>query len=360
MGRKYVKHVLVIFIFLVIPGILAYYWIYADKPIKDMGRTAVDFSGYHWERTALERFVDRHFIQDGFVRTNLVDTEQGELASGEDFLSESAGLLMLYYLKQDDREKFDREVHLLTTHFFNGNQLFKWRIRPGVNRETVNSTVDDLRIVKALLLAAEKWGRTDYRVLAAKLSVRLLNHCVTGNALRAYDSPHSPEAPFVYYDFAAMQRMGEFNRKWSTLAKVNMEKILRRQIKGLPLFKDNWFAKDNAFPTVENLMVLMHLSEAGVKDPESLQWLKEQLKRKGLFGKYSMKGKPLNSVESPAIYAITAIIAKLNGDEELYGLAAERLKGMQNLVDGEYYGGFIDLKQLSAFSFDQLLALLAY
>ena len=360
MGRKYLINLLISFVSLVILGILAYCLIPADKPSKNMEKEFTGFSWYHKERAALEGFVNKYFIHDGFVRTNLIDTKQGELASGADFLSESAGLLLLYYLKQDERQKFDSEVNLLKKYFFNRNQLFKWRIRPGLNQEAVNSTVDDLRIVKALLLAAAKWDRTDYKTLAQKLSARLLKNCVTENSLKAYDSPHSPKAPFVYYDFEALRLMGEFNRKWPVLARVNMEKILSRQVKGLPLYKDDWFSKGNAFPTVENLMVMMHLSEAGVKDPQSIAWLKEQLKGKGLFGKYSMKGQPLNAVESPAIYAITAIIARLNGDAELYALAAGRLKKMQNLNNNEYYGGFIDLKQLSAFSFDQLMALLAY
>ncbi|HEY8463845.1 MAG TPA: glycosyl hydrolase family 8 [Bacillota bacterium] len=360
MGRKYLINLLLSFVSLVILSNLAYGWIPADRPSKKVEKTFTAFSGYNQERAALEGFVAKYFIHDGFVRTNLIDTKQGELASGADFLSESAGLLMLYYLKQDERQKFDSQVNLLKTYFFNRNQLFKWRIRPGLNPETVNSTVDDLRIVKALLRAAQKWERTDYKIMAQKLSARLLKNCVTGNSLKAYDSPHSPKAPFVYYDFEALRLMGEFNQKWPVLAKVNLEHILSRQVKGLPFYKDDWFSKGNAFPTVENFMVMMHLSEAGIKDPQSIAWLKEKLKRKGLFGSYSLEGKPLNAVESPAIYAITAIIARWNGDAELYALAAGRLKKMQNLNNNEYYGGFIDLKQLAAFSFDQLLALLAY
>ena len=360
MGRKYFRRLVIVFISLVILGIVVYCWTHADKPFEHIEKTLTDFSGYSREKAALENFVNRHFIDGGFVRTNLNDAEQSELASGEDFLSESAGLLMLYYLKQDERQKFDMEVNILKTHFLNKNQLLKWRIRPGNAQEAVNSTIDDLRIVKALLRAAQKWDRTDYRSFAEKLSDRLLKYCVIGNTLKAYDSPQSPEAPFVYYDFEAMQLMGEFNRKWPILAKVNMKKITNRKVKGLPLFKDDWFSKDNGFPLVENLMVLMHLSEVGLKDQESIRWLKVQLKEKGLFGKYSMEGHSLNSVESPAIYAIVAIIAKLHDDEELYVLAAERLKKMQILDDGEYFGGFVDLEQLSAFSFDQLLALLAY
>lgn len=360
MGRKYFLTMLIVFVSLAILGIGVHYLIPANEPSQTQKKTSADFSGYIEERAALEGFIGKHFIHDGFIRTNLIETKQGELASGEDFLSESAGLLMLYYLRGDERQKFDGEINLLMTRFLNKNRLFKWRIRRGLNRETVNSTIDDMRIVKALMMAAEKWDRKDYQAIAKRLSARLLKHCVADNALKAYDSPNSPKAPLAYYDFKAMQRMGEFDKKWCELATTNMENIVSRRVKGLPFYEDNWFSKDNPFPTVENLIIMMHLSEVGVTDLQSIAWLKHQLKQQGLFGSYSIEGAPRNSVESPAIYAITAIIAKLNRDPELYFLAAERLKKMQNMVNKEYYGGFIDLRRLAAFSFDQLLSLLAY
>lgn len=363
MERKKLLNTLKIFFFLVILGFGVYYLLNADKQYQNKEKARVtyhNFSGYIKEREALEGFISKYFIDDGFMRTNLVETDQGESASGADFLSESAGLLMLYYLSRDKREEFDDQVNILLTHFQNRNQLIKWRIRHGQNRETVNATIDDLRIVKALLRAAEKWGRNDYKSFAEHLSAQLLKHCITKNNLKAYDSSNSPQAPWVYYDFEAMRQMGVFDRKWNELAAVNLKNILSRQVKGLPLYQDNQMPKDNMFPTVENLLIMMHLSEVGVKDPQSIAWLKDQLKGKGLFGSYSIEGKPLNTVESPAIYGITAIIARLYGDQELYDLAAAKLKKMQNMIHNEYYGGFIDLKRLSAFSFDQLFSLLAY
>lgn len=372
MGRKYLFNTLTVVVSLAILGVGVYFLFGAVESHKNKEkgseRVYTAFSGYKEERAALEGFIGKYFIHDGFIRTNLIETEQGELASGEDFLSESAGLLMLYYLGRDERQKFDAQVNILMTYFLNVNRLIKWRIRRGQSRETVNSTIDDLRIVKALMMAAKKWDRKDYQSIAKNLSAQLLKHCATENTLRAYDSPNSPKAPLVYYDFDAMRRMGEFDKKWRELAAINMKNILNRQIKGLPLYEDNRFSTDkafgnkspNVFPTVENLMIMMHLSEVGVKDPQSIAWLKDQLKRKGLFGSYSIEGAPQSSVESPAIYAMAAIIARLNSDPELYYLAAERLKKMQNMKNGEYYGGFIDLERLSAFSFDQLLSLLAY
>ncbi|WHH58621.1 glycosyl hydrolase family 8 [Petroclostridium sp. X23] len=347
-------------IVLLILGIGLYYSFVQKQSSKLNLGEYTKFPGYEEERLALEAFVNQYFIEDGFFRTNLTDSEQRENASGEDILSESVGLLMLYHLKRDEPEKFEIQVNILTDHFMNSNRLVKWRIRRGSNQETVNATIDDLRIVKALIRAAEKWKKNEYEAIAKGLSTQLLMHSITKDNLKSYDSPDSPKAPFVYYDFEAMQLMEQFDTRWNKLSDVNMENILNHQVKGLPFYEDEWFTEDEGFPTIENLMIMMHLSEVGIKDYQSLSWLKRQLKQRGLYGSYSAAGKPLNAVESPAIYAIAACIAKLNNDEELYYLAVKRLKNMQNLESNEFYGGFIDLNRLSAFSFDQLFSLLAY
>ncbi len=345
---------------LVILGMGIYYLYFVKETNEIPEKTEADYSGYEEERLALESFINRYFIEDGFFRTNLTDSPQGEIASGEDILSESLGLLMLYYLKIDQPEKFDVQVTILSEHFMNYNKLVKCRIRREIEKKTVNATIDDLRIAKALMMAADKWQRDEYKVIAEELSTHLLTHCIIEDQLRSYDSPESPKAPLVYYDLGAMQWLGQFNKEWYRLADINVDNILNSQVKGLPFYQDTRFLAENQFPAVENFMIMMHLSEIGIKDPQSLNWLKDQLRQQGLYGSYSIEGKPLNTIESPAIYAIVARIAQRNHDEELYYLVVNRLKSMQNLEDNEYYGGFIDLNQLSAFSFDQLFSLLAY
>ncbi len=360
MGRGYFSKKAILVGFLIILSIGIYYSFLAKDSHEFEKKTYGIFPEYEEERLALEGFIDKYFIEDGFFRTNLLDSKQGEIASGKDILSESVGLLMLYYFERDEPEKFNTQVKILKGHFINKNGLVKWRIRREINRETVNATIDDLRIVKALIMAAEEWGRDDYQVLAEGLSIQLLRYCVIEDSLKAYDSPDGPEAPFVYYDFKAMELMKQFDNDWSRLAAKNKENILKHQVKGLPFFKDKWFSEEKGFPTVENLLIMMHLAEIGIKDAQSLIWLKIQLKQQGLYSSYSIAGKSLDNVESPAIYAIAARIARFNNDEELYYLAIKKLKNMQNLENNQYYGGFIDLKRLSTFSFDQLLSLLAY
>jgi hypothetical protein len=348
------------FILLVLIFAGLYYLILVKTDFKFKGARYTEFPAYEKERLALEDFVNKYFLEDGFFKTNLLDFVQVDKASGEDFLSESMGLLMLHYLKIDQERSFENEVNILIEYFLNSHHLIKWRIRRKINQDTVNATIDDLRIIKALIMAAEKWNRDDYKDIAEGFSNRLLKYNLKENKLKAYDSADSPLAPFAYYDFKAMQLMGRFNSKWYDIVDINTERILDKQIEGFPFYKDELYSKKMSFSTAENLMVLMHLSEIGRRDPQSIKWLKEELRQKGLFATYSKEGKPLSTVQSPAIYAITAITGRLNNDQELYELSINRLKGMQNMKKNKYYGGFIDLNNLSSFSFDQLYSLLAY
>ncbi len=349
-------------------------------------------------RLALENFIERHFIDDGFMRTNLVDSVQTDLASGSDVLSESVGLLMLLYIETDEPALFDQQVQILKEHFLKENQLLKWRIRPSESKEianqtndragerrnasdlvalddnmmivddgTVNATLDDLRIARALLLAADKWKHEQYGVFAQQIAEHLLEYCVVDDQLRAFDDSASPAAPMVYYDFLTMEMLSASNVRWNDIIKANRSRIIESQINGYPFFDDPWFAanvspssESKGYPMIENLMVFMHLSEIGEADRQALTWLQEQIRLGGIYANYGSDGKALNSVESPAIYGIVSYIALLHQDEQLYRLVLEKLQTMQNMSQGDYYGGFVDLAQLSAYSFDQLTALLAY
>lgn len=348
-----------VFLILVILSIFIYYSFFYMRPAQFKERVYADF-GYPEEREILYSFVEDHFLEEGWMRTNLLDAPQDQLASGEDILSESVGLLMLYYLEEGSLQLFERQVAIIEEYFINQNQLIQWRVRFGLPSNAVNAPVDDLRIIKALIKASEQWNREDFLLLAKDLSAGLLRHVVKDNRLLAYDSQNSPQAPFVYYDFEALQLMAQFHEGWHTIVRENADRIAHHKLEGRPFFRDRWFYNGREFPMIENLMILMHFAEVGVLFGETILWLKEELEHNGLFGRYGRVGEPLNSVESPSIYALVAIIAKLYEDENLYHQAIHRLRGMQILDCETYYGGFVNTQTLSAYSFDQLLSLLAY
>ncbi|WMT41666.1 hypothetical protein RE628_03960 [Paenibacillus sp. D2_2] len=103
------------------------------------------------------------------------------------------------------------------------------------------------------------------------------------------------------------------------------------------------------------------MSEAGLQRPESIAYLKEKVGSGELYGQYDKQGKPLNQIQSTAIYAISAMIGSVLGDEELYRDSITQMEKYQvQDKTSPLYGGFGDPGTKQAYSFDNLMALLAY
>lgn len=341
-----------VLIVIVIVGILI--WRNTGKVKYEKSFTEFDLYGF--EKSILLDYLYDHFITDDLIRTNILDTKQVESASGQDILSESCGLMLQYFYRNDRKNEFDSLVNKLKDLFINSNGLIKWRIRVGEDKlNTVNASLDDMRIIKILIEAGKSWDVPGYIEFAKSLSDNLLQHCTRGNSLKSYDSLDSPDAPFVYYDFEAIYLMGEFDERWHKVFGYGVDNIVKD--KGDAPF---YMSVGGKYPMIENLLILMHFCEIGMIDLNGIKWLKETMDQGILYGTYEEDKTAAVDLESPAVYGIAACIAKLSGDKDLYVLACENLKRMQNLEENDFYGGFIDLDDIKSYSFDNLYALLGY
>lgn len=330
----------------------------SNKQLAAMPAIAVEYSLYDEQIQALDHFISRYFLDQGLVQTNLKKTEPTKLASGEDMLSESVGLMLQYYVRTDQPEAFADHLTLSNEILMKNNGLYQWRYRKGQD-EAVSAAVDDLRIIKALLLASDKWGSESYKQQASQLSRALLKHCIREGQLLAYDTPDAELAPLFYYDLRTIAHLARFDDKWEAVYR-NAEAMIKHQKNAeFPFYEDS---KDEyeSYRMIENTLILLYLSEVKQLQMNELAWYKEELRKGGVFSKYDRQGIPQSAIESPAIYGILAQIAKNMDDKDLYQLACEKLKTMQHQTKDEYFGGFIDTETKDAYSFDQLMALLGY
>ncbi|MNY51813.1 hypothetical protein D3C86_1874350 [compost metagenome] len=112
---------------------------------------------------------------------------------------------------------------------------------------------------------------------------------------------------------------------------------------------------------MESLLSILHLTETGQQKPASIRYIKEQVEAGTLYGQYSRDGKPLNDIRSTAIYALAAMIGAEAGDDSLYQAAIARMNEFQvRDADSPLSGGFGNTDTGQAYSFDNLMALLAY
>jgi hypothetical protein len=171
----------------------------------------------------LYSFISRGFIDEtGRILTNLRSYE----GSG-DTLSESIGLFMQYCVFTGRKEQFDREVKYLKENMLTGKHLVRWRV--GKGKANCNSAIDDLRIIRSLMEAAEKWGSNEYSELAGFLQEGLFNFQVNGrNLYEFYDwetekSRH--RIPLCYLDLYTLDGLSDFNRGWLSVEEKGLSII---------------------------------------------------------------------------------------------------------------------------------------
>lgn len=111
--------------------------------------------------SSTEQFVIEDLLNDkGLLRTDL--TNQKDI-----FLSESVGLWLTYLLEKDDQVRFNEQINVMKSYFL-ANDFIVWRIE-GTRKASVNALIDDLRIIRVLLSAGEKWQDATYLQLGKKL-----------------------------------------------------------------------------------------------------------------------------------------------------------------------------------------------
>lgn len=320
----------------------------------------------------LEQFITSKLTGEYGVYTNFIETDQSaEAASGHEVLSESASLQMLASVRSGQQERF-AEQWQLAKQTFDMNSGFSYRYSPKQQKlYPLNAAVDDLRMIRALYEAGEKFSDTQYTAEADKYGERFYDYNVKNEKLYDfYDMEYSSTNTFVtlcYINLGTLRKLSipsQFSKKLTNDMNVILENgYLSDQF---PFYETRFnyetgkYSSEN-INTVESLLSILALAEVDQEKSTSIDFIKQQVEAGTLYGQYSREGKPLNDIRSTAIYAITAMIGAEIGDESLYHKSIERMNEFRVTdVGSPLYGGFGDVASGQAYSFDNLMALLAY
>lgn len=328
------------------------------------------------EEICLEFITKKMSSLDGGIHTNYLDTNaSGDLAGGHQILSESEGIIMLYYIKTNNKEAFDKHFEIVTNKFLMDDGLIRWRISEKANEvNDVSASIDDLRIMRSLLYAYSKWKDEKYINIFEKINNGLLkNNIYNGMITNFYDSQSKvldDNINLSYIDLYTMEIVDKAEKNyWKKIKTKGLEIINSGYISDeLPVYKKSYnlkvkkYDKDNKINMIDSLMVVLHLSEIGQQKSQTISWIKEQINSGALYGEYDVvTAQKMNNIESTAIYALTARIAKNIDDDELYNKSIEKMITLQIKNTNSYiYGSFGDEKTLMVFSFDNLQALLGF
>ena len=315
-------------------------------------------------------FVQEKLTGDGGIHTNyLRGSQSGELAAGHEVLSESQGLMLLYYAATADRWWFETTLAFVQEKLDSGT-LLSYRIGEDGAPFPLNASVDDLRIIHGLLEGAAVFSEPDYRRLGSLYAGRLYQTNVENDILLDfYDETYQIAgrvSTLCFADLQTMQQLGKRDKRWKKVEK-KMRQILLDGYLGdaFPFFETRYLPDAGSYSServrmVEALLTALHLSQVEACPPQTLRWLEESLPDGAVFGEYTIEGEPASAVESTAVYALCALLGISENSPALVQAAVSKLSAFQ-VTDpqSKLYGAFANAATKEAFSFDNLMALSA-
>ncbi|MGL5415635.1 MAG: glycosyl hydrolase family 8 [Clostridium sp.] len=320
----------------------------------------------------LYNFIENHMTTaNGGIKTNyLNEKNEGDITKGDSVLSESEGLMLLYYIERNDEEGFNKTFEYIKNNMMLKNGLLSWRIDGDV-KSPVSATIDELRIIKALIIAGEKWDSVRYRYYAIEIANGLYKNLKEGNVLVDFNdgTGNSDNVTLCYIDLLALKYLTNIDFKWKGIY-TESEKILQGGFisDNVPLYRKVYNIKTKKYDNENvdmllNTIILLNEAEAGVNISKSVNWIVEKFKEDGaIYSFYNPNtGAVESDVQSTSIYANLLQIAEIEKNNELYELALRKLNAYQILdKKSVLYGGYGNKKTMTVYSFDNLNALLAY
>lgn len=353
-----------------------------DVPEQEIDYTADDFFTVHQTKKLYDdrealclSFMEEKMIDVGAIMTNYKPIYvSDDLPYGTQVLSESEGLMMLYYAADNQYQAYLRHYDYIVENMLNENDTVRWRVGNDVDDAgAVSASIDDLRIIRALLFGDILWENDDFKTLALEISEALMaDYIIDDQLILAYD--HRTDEPtrsveISYLDLFTMRALADYDQRWFRVIDRSVQLMEEAYISDqFPMYKKTYdiqsgkYLVNDSYNSIDFLLTTLHLAEVGMENEKSIAWLyREFEERDGIYALYDEMGNPLSQMESTASYALVARLAKVTDEADLYELAMEKMLSLQVVdTESEIYGAFGDPLTLGVYSFDNLQALLSF
>ncbi|MDO5518003.1 MAG: glycosyl hydrolase family 8 [Clostridium sp.] len=371
--KKKIISIISVLLVISIAGGIGYYNIAPYYRKAYSAKIWIDAKETEDEEILLDFVNDKLTGEDGGIHTNYINEDsEGDITKGHAVLSESEGLMLLYSLEKNDRDNFDFILNYVKNNMLLENNLLSWRIENDDKSQT-SATIDDLRVVKALLLADEKWNNMEYRKLALKIAKGIHKDLLDKNVVTDFEDGYnkSDTTTLCYLDLPTLRMLANLDyHSWKKVYDESVKIIDSGYISDeLPLYRKTYYRKDNSYDvsgdadTLLSMIVVLNKLEEGQDVSEAVEWIRKEFQQKGkIFTTYNIENKTASSeFESTSAYSMIVQIASLIGDKEIQKFAMDRIKAFQiKNEQSEVYGGFGSEDGLNVFSYDNLNALFAY
>lgn len=320
--------------------------------------TGKEVNGQKDPLSSTEQFVIQDLLNDkGLLCTDL--TNQKDL-----FLSESVGLWLAYLLEKDDQARFNEQINVMKSYFLT-NDFIVWRIE-GTRKASVNALIDDLRIIRVLLSAGEKWHDSTYLQLGKKIGENLVQHGMNKELfvdfvdVDSHDKANTLTISYIMPSaFYEMEKNGLLSQQQVQQQLAIIQNAPQANAGFFPKYYDisaEKYVFDEELHMIDQLYTAYHLASIDGDTAAFKDWLLNLLKRDNqLYGRYNPQtNQPTVDYESPAVYAMAARYMLALDEQQI---AQQFIEKMETLKDPTT--GYVDKKTRATHSFDNLLPLLA-
>lgn len=324
------------------------------KPLLEIDYVITD-SGSQLEKVVVKEMVNKN----GLVKTDLTKRKT-------EYLAESQGLLMLYFVMSDDRENFDKSFRALKQSFLLPSNVLSWQIIDNKTSQT-NALIDDFRVIEALYKAQLKWRNQEQQSFLTALIEGNKKYTMKNGYF--VDFGHQDEIgkasvlTLSYADplvFRLMELPSEQLEKNTDIIRNALQDKNGLYAKKYEL-KNNRYQFDDEVHMVDQLLTAINVENAGVSTESFHDRLKDLVGKSGkLYGQYDRKTmEPVVSFESPAVYSYAILYSRLIKDKSIEKLFENNLQQLKNAhQQSPFYGAFIEEYTKKTHSFDNLLPLI--
>lgn len=319
----------------------------------------------------VEQFIEQHMRnENGTWATYLQEAPSVDqnIVAGREALSESLGLWMQYAILQQDQSRLNESVEVLRRYFISPQKYIYWKLQPsGQSDVSTNALGDDLRIVDSLLKAYALWKDEAYLSIAKDITSTLQTEVQhSGYFVDFHDFKNkisSDTLSLVYIDISALK--GMLNNGLISDSEYTQHKDLLLQMPSDgPFYPKTYqvqskkYTYDESVNLIDQLIVGIHLTEAGKKPEELVQFLKQEFEqRHQLVGRYNLATHAPNvTYESPAVYGLAMLLAIQCDDVDWAKQLQKRMVSFRD-QDKDYPGGYVF--DNNTHFFDNLFPLLA-
>lgn len=315
--------------------------------------------------------ASQQFLEEWMVRPNghveLYHAVSGTGDTVRQTNSEAISYYLLWTAQAERKADFDRSLNFMEENMLHpdiGYMMWRLEENGSVQGDGSNIASDaDLRAIKALLLAEERWGDARYTEIIDTLSEGLERTAVTEDEFLApYGGASGEDSTWVadevwlsYVDFTVLRALEERRGEpWGEIYDNMKEAVLGAQIhNGLynpQLTADREYGNglDAGAYSINSLWVMVRNAESGDEElmdsaREGLAFYKSKYREEGtLHQGYDSSGNVAVRGESPWAYALVGRAAINLGDLEFAEKMVDELLTFQNVLEERWYGAILE------------------